>query len=118
MMARIPGPPSVRIRSERSSWSKFLHLLALQEARLTKLETGMQEPRTQNAKFEDWFSKFGQQVSHTSAKVQEVTQVVAQQQQEPAHLRGEVAKQADVVQTAVGQMQRDLNAQISAQFTA
>ena len=88
------------------------------EARLTKLETGMNELRLQNNKFEDWFSKFGQQASQTSAQVQEVTKAVAHQKQEITHLHGEVAKQSDTLQGAVGQLQRDLNQQISAQLSA
>ena len=81
----------------------------------------MQELRQQNGKFETWFATFGQQVSDTKTQIGEVQQAVTGQQQELAQVKGEVAKQSDVilqsVQQAVGAMQHGLSEQLAKQHT-
>ena len=67
------------------------------DKRIQQLEVGMQELRQQNGKFENWFATFGQQVSDTKAQIGEVRQAVASQQKDLAQVKGEVAKQSDVI---------------------
>ena len=91
-------------------------------ARIKQLEVGFQELKLQGDKFEGWFQKFGAQVSSSNAKMQELAQTVTAQQQELSQVRGEVARQAEVVEASVHRsvtaMQTEVSNQISSQIAS
>ena len=88
--------------------------------RMLQLESGVGELRLQNAKFESWFAAFGKQVADAKQEVAEVKSALGSQQQDLGYLRGELAKQGEVVQAsvqnAIGALQQDISAQLAAQF--
>ena len=90
------------------------------EARLCQLETGFQELKAQNSKFEGWFQSFGQKVTESHARAETLTQSLQAQAGEVAQLRAEVARQAEqlpaTVQSAVSSLLAELGAQMQQQF--
>ncbi|CAE7940377.1 unnamed protein product, partial [Symbiodinium necroappetens] len=91
-----------------------------QEARLTQLESTMQELKAQNDKFEGWFQTFGTKVQQQADQVSEVQQAVHTQGAELQQVRQEMGTQSTVIQASVQQavtsMQTELTAQLSAQL--
>ena len=91
-----------------------------QEARLTQLESTMQELKAQNDKFEGWFQIFGTKVQQQADQVSEVQQAVHTQGAELQQVRQEMGTQSTVIQASVQQavtsMQTELTAQLSAQL--
>ena len=91
-----------------------------QEARLTQLESSMQELKAQNDKFEGWFQTFGTKVQQQADQVSEVQQAVHTQGAELQQVRQEMGAQSAVIQASVQQavhsMQTELTAQLSSQL--
>ena len=71
--------------------------------RLCQLESGVQELRMQNQKFENWFQTFGQQVTDQSKSLTTLQQSVQRQQQELSQVRTEVTQAVTAVHTDVSQ---------------
>ena len=93
-----------------------------QAQRIERLEVSMQELQLQNTKFEGWFSSLGKQVADTNASVAEVQHVVRNQQADLQRMQGDMAQQADLVQSsvlaAVGRMQQEVSNQLATQLSS
>ena len=82
------------------------------DARIQKLEVGLQEVCAQNSKFEQWFQALGTQMSQQADKVVEVQKAVQTQQGELGALRSEVTS---TIAQAISGLQTDMSRQIAAQ---
>ena len=82
----------------------------------------MQELQLQNSKFENWFSSFGKQVADTNTCLTEVQHAVRSQQADIQRIQGDMAQQADLLQSsvraAVGSMQHEVSTQLATQLSS
>ena len=83
--------------------------IANQDARIQKLEVGVQELQLQNRKFEGWFQSFGTQLSESKAQVTDMQKAMQSQQADVVKLRGEVS-------SAVGSLKTDMNSRLDDQL--
>ena len=83
-----------------------------QDARILKLEAGLNEVRMQNNKFEEWFQTFGTQMRQQASQVVEVQQAVAAQQTDLGSLRSEVTSS---ITQAVSSFRSEMSQQFAAQ---
>ncbi|CAE7238032.1 aquIMA [Symbiodinium sp. KB8] len=83
-----------------------------QEARIQKLEVGLQEVCAQNSKFEQWFQTLGTQMSQQADQVVEVQKAVSNQQGELGALKSEVTSS---IAQAMSGLQSDMSRQFAAQ---
>ena len=93
-----------------------------QSQRIQKPEISMQELQLQKSKFENWFSSFGKQVADTNANLAEVQNAVRSQQVDIQRIQGDMAQQADLVQStvraAVGSIQHEVSTQLATQLSS
>ena len=79
-----------------------------------QLECGVHELKLQNAKFEDWFAKFGSRVSEQTSRIDDLASTVKAQGKDIHGLRSDVENS---VHTAISRMQGDMSAQLAAQLS-